>query len=472
MKKDKSTLTPSLRRRILARDKYTCTECEKQVPRVYLYIDRILSKESEATLGDVPEEDKYTCLCEACSRKFKRKLQAHGIITAADRRAQLDMLIAWRREEETLNEVAFDIILDYLRPQIKPAYLYKAEKTKLRNYLKTYDILDILNAIDTAVAKYARFEGDDCLQESVTDLVTKMGGILYNNTLGPIDSEVSHIRHICRKNFPDDYNDREAKAILHEFVEGLKRNGSEDEGFILSELASKPKHFAGSCGTFSQWSKSMLDLLPKEDRSIIPSASNEELESPDQQEYRYSFSEDELTTTMSITLKTISSILKTFLHFYVLTGCYTKERWYAIIDYLDRVVSDFLCQQHMCLWESFDVPQSVPVRDAIEPYFSQWEFNDLLYDFRQVPENSVLDSDVRSIVLNHVLPDLAYKFFSFFDTYSEQFDYEATCQAVSFLQDNYKSVLESSKQEADSLQSVARESNINSYICGAFRKEE
>lgn len=456
MKKDKSTLSPSLRRRILARDKFTCTECGKQVPRVFLYIDRILSPNTAEEIGSIPEEDKYTCLCESCSRKHRHKLQTHGIITTAERRAQLDLLIAWRREEETLNEVAFDIILDYLRPQIKPAYLYKAEKTKLRNYLKTYDILDILNAIDTAVAKYARFEGDDCLQESVTDLVTKMGGILYNNTLGPIDSEVSHIRHICRKNFPDDYNDREAKAILHEFVEGLKRNGIEEESYILSELASKPKHFAGSCGTFGQWSKSMLDLLPKEDWSIIPLASNEEPESTDQQEYRYSFSEDELTTTMSITLKTISSILKTLLHFYVLTGCYTKERWYAIIEYLDRVVSDFLYQQHMCLRESFDVPPSSPIRDAIEPYFSEWEFNDLLYDHRHLPENSVLDSDVRRIVLNHVLPDLAYKFFSFFDTYSEQFDYEATRQAVSYLLDNYKSVLESSKQEADSLQSIAR----------------
>lgn len=458
MKKDRTTLSPTLRRRILARDKYTCTECGKQVPRVFLYIDRILSPSTAEEMGNIPEEDKYTCLCEACSRKHRRKLQAHGLITAADRRSQLDLLIAWRREEETLNEVAFDIILDYLRPQIKPAYLYKAEKTKIRNYLKTYDILDILNAIDTSVAKYARFEGDDCTQDSVTEIVNKLGGILYNNTLGPIDSEVSHIRHICRKNFPEDYNDREAKAILHEYVEGLKRNGSDDEDFIISELTGKPKHFAGTCGTFSQWSKSMRELLPKEYIELIPSTSNEEPESQDQQEYRYSFSEDELNTNLSITLDTVKSILKTLLQFYYLTGCFTKKRWNAVIDYLDRVVSDFLDQQYICLRESFEVPPASPIREAIEPYFSQWEFSNLLYDGRQFQNNSVLEPDVRRIVLNHVLPDLAYKFFSFFDTYSELFDYESTRLTVLFFQNNYKSVLESSRQEADSLQSFAMNS--------------
>ena len=348
MKKDKSTLSPSLRRRILARDKYTCTECGKQVPRVYLYIDRILSKDSEAELGDVPEEDKYTCLCEACSRKFKRKLQAHGIITAADRRAQLDMLIAWRREEETLNEVAFDIILDYLRPQIKPAYLYKAEKTKLRNYLKTYDILDILNAIDTAVAKYARFEGDDCLQESVTDLVTKMGGILYNNTLGPIDSEVSHIRHICRKNFPDDYNDREARTILHEFIKDLKRQGITEESAVLTELADKPKRLSGQCGTFDQWCCSMREYLPEqaefifESKACTPVSSALNSSDFDNDEELYPGEKDPVHGADNMLIYFANIRYRTVKYLYIQTGLFTFDRWKQAEKYFSDGLKAFL----------------------------------------------------------------------------------------------------------------------------------
>ena len=108
-------------------------------------------------------------------------------------------------------------------------------------------------------------------------------------------------------------------------------------------------------------------------------------------------------------------------------------------------------------WTRFYV-QSKEIRDTIEPFFSQWEFSNLLYDCGQLQDNSILEPDVRRIVLNHVLPDLAYKFFSLFNTFGEHFDYDATRQAVSFLQENYKSILESSRQEADSLQSIARNS--------------
>ena len=47
MEKDKTTLTPSLQRLILERDEFTCTECGRQVPKVLLYIDKILTPETE-----------------------------------------------------------------------------------------------------------------------------------------------------------------------------------------------------------------------------------------------------------------------------------------------------------------------------------------------------------------------------------------------------------------------------------------
>lgn len=351
MKKNRTTLSPTLRRRILARDKFTCTECGKQVPRVYLYIDKILSQGTAEELGNIPEEDQYTCLCESCSRKHRHKLQSRGLVTASDRRAQLDLLIAWRREEETLSDVAFDIILDYIRPQVKPAYLYKAEKAKIRNYLKTYDILDILNAIDTSVAKYARFEGDDCLQDSVTEIVNKIGGILYNNTLGPVDSEVSHIRHICRKNFPDDYNDRDARTILHEFIENLRHQGVTEDAEVLVELADKPKHLAGQCGTFAQWCRSMQEYLPEQEGIVFESKMSMPVPSAfnsydfDNDEELYPGEKDPVHGADNMLIYFANTRYRTVKYLYIQTGLFTLERWKQAEKYFSDGLIAFLESQ-------------------------------------------------------------------------------------------------------------------------------
>lgn len=452
MKKDKTTLSPSLRRRILERDKFTCTDCGKQVPRVYLHIDRILSPETAEALGDVPEEDKYTCYCDTCSRKFNHKLQPHGIVTAADRRAQLDMLIAWRRELQTLDDAAHQILIEYIRPHVRPVGLRKEQKSKLRMLLLEYDIIEILNALDIAIGRYVKYEGDDAIEASVKEMVAKLGGILHNMKLTPLQQELNHIRCICRKNFDIDYDEREAKALLHEYKEYLQSQGLEDDQILL-ELAKHPKSLSGTCGTFEQWRKAMKELLPKREESgLVPSACNEEEEPLDSQEYRYSFSDYELFCTLDVELGSAKAILRTLLYLYRQTGCYTRERWHEVIKYLDRVMSDFLDQQYMTLRESFDVPSSSPIRTAIEPYFNSWEFGDLLCDNRPLPEGGALEPDIRRVVLSHVLPDLAYKLFSFFDTYSEHFDYDATRKTVDYFIQNYKRVLNSCLEEADSLQ--------------------
>ena len=72
METNNTNLSPSLRRLIIERDEFTCTECGQQVPKVLLYIDKILSPETEEAFAGQPEEDKYTCLCESCYK------QAHG----------------------------------------------------------------------------------------------------------------------------------------------------------------------------------------------------------------------------------------------------------------------------------------------------------------------------------------------------------------------------------------------------------
>lgn len=344
-KKDYTTVPEGLELQALKRAEFKCEHCHKSVPRVFLSVGWL---NTAAELPDEDDIDKLYCLCETCCRKQKHKLQYRPVSSAADRYGQLQQLIAWHREEDNLDQYSFDIILDVLRDRIKPAYLYKAEKTRLKEYLKTYDILDILKSIDISVAKYARFDGDDCLQDSVPGVVEKLGGILYNQTLSPVDSESSHVRHICRNNFgPDDYNDREAKAILHDYVAHLRSQDMSDED-IIEELKDKPKRFAGSCGTFAQWCKSMRNLFPQEEESEFedlepmttritpssPSAMNDDVE-------LYPGEHDLEHNCQWMMIHFANIRICTIKYLFINSGFFTTAKWNAVQDFFEKGLRGF-----------------------------------------------------------------------------------------------------------------------------------
>ena len=55
-------------------------------PKVLHFIDKILSAESVEAMGDMPEEDKYTCLCEECYKRTHGHLQFKPASRTAERR--------------------------------------------------------------------------------------------------------------------------------------------------------------------------------------------------------------------------------------------------------------------------------------------------------------------------------------------------------------------------------------------------
>lgn len=344
-KKDYTIVPEGLELQALKRAEFKCEHCHKSVPRVFLNVGWL---NTAAELPDEDDIDKVYCLCESCCRKQKHKLQYRPVSSAADRHSQLQQLIAWHREEDNLEQFAFDIILDVLREKIKPAYLYKAEKTRLKEYLKTYDILDILKAIDISVGKYARFDGDDCLQESIPGVVEKLGGILYNQTLSPVDSECSHVRHICKNNFgSDDYNDREAKAILHDYVTHLRSQDMTDED-IIEELKDKPKRLAGSCGTFAQWCKSMRELLPKEEdpefEDLIPMSSRvipSSLSAMNDHDELYPGEHDLEHNGQWMMIHFANIRICTIKYLLINSGFFTLAKWDAVKDFFEKGLRGF-----------------------------------------------------------------------------------------------------------------------------------
>ena len=446
MERDNNTLSLQLQRLILERDKFTCTECGKQVPKVFLYVAKILSPDSEQSLGDIPEEDKYTCLCESCYRKSKRKLQNRGIVTASQRREQLDLLVSWHREEQTLEEAAHEITINYLRQQIKPAHLYKAEKTRLKDLLKNYDIIDILNAIDTSVTKYARFDGDNCIQESVTEVVAKLGGILYNQNLGPIDGEINHIRHICRRNFPDDYEDRKAKVLLHDYESYLRsQDMSEDE--ILAELAEKPKRFAGSCGTFSQWCDAMHKEIrqDKEDSTSISSVINSVGKRGNvylSSMGRKNVDDYDLYMSLDYDMDRANLCVRTLMYLYQRTGYYSEERWKNTLDELTSAFYKFIEDQLDDFEQNPGIPATYSFEDQIPFYTESMSLSRVMIDGAEDVMLTDMPEKVVKYYLNDFLDTLIATIFKPFYMPESTMDHNSCVRALMYVLPRYLKIFE------------------------------
>ena len=452
MKEDNTTLSPSLECLILRRDRFTCTECRKQVPKVFLHIDRILTAESANEMDNISEEEKYTCLCESCSRKFHKRLQTSPVSTTADRRAQLDMLIAWRREERTLDDASFDIVVDYLRPKIKPAYLYKEQKEKLRSLLKENDIIQMLDAIDTSVSRYAKYEDDDCTQESAKDVVAKLGGILYNMNLGPVESELGHIRCICRKSFGEDYNNQVGKSLLHEFMTNLRRQGITEESEILSELIAKPRKYASSCGTFEQWCRSMRELLPEklaDDFSIeietskpMPSAANF-YENEDGELYPGQKDPEHGADNLSIYLANIR--YRTVKYLYIHSGLYTFERWKKADYYFQQGLAAFLESEMDFLCFNGLQKRNSHIGDLARVYLDGGKWTSLMRDHFEWRYGG--NPDMPAIIKGFIIGDMLQLFI---DDICEQFyfwnpkDYDETMSSLDYYMNHISEILDTS----------------------------
>lgn len=95
--------------------------------------------------------------------------------------------------------------------------------------------------------------------------------------------------------------------------------------------------------------------------------------------------------------------------------------------------TDFLDNQCYRLQDSFDVPEPEPIREAIRPFFNRWEYDQRLTGVKGVLPDNGCDPDIRRVLVHHVLSDLAYTLFTFFDTFSNGYEHDATFKNITLL---------------------------------------
>lgn len=131
--------------------------------------------------------------------------------------------------------------------KIYPIRLEEANEMKILEWVKKYEVFQIIDAINIA-EKYLR----PCNDENVNLFFDKMGGVLFNISQSPIDQKISHIKAISRQNT---IWDEEGTYLLKEYINELKKHYTEEQ--IVEDLDINISKITRFVGHWQEWLTTM-----------------------------------------------------------------------------------------------------------------------------------------------------------------------------------------------------------------------
>ena len=435
MEKDTINLSPSLRRIILERDEFTCTECGQQVPKVLLYIDKILSPETEDAFAGQPEEDKYTCLCESCYKQAHGHLQFKAATRTAERRQQLEMMVEWRRENRCLASDANAYLIDYINGKIEPYSLTKQGAQNVRKAIRKSNFTTALDAIDETFDHYVTYDkGEDINKASVDEFLSKIGGYLYINSLPPVEKEMYHILNSCKSRFRW-WDQQTAKGLVLNYIDALREQGwSEDR--ILEDLKTELLRASNEQRNWSQWT----DLLEKWTSDIRGWSKNKR--QVQDEAGKYSVPDEYMNRNEDISIYYATDRFETFKYIYESSGFCTRERWKKVLNYLDDELYRFLIDQRNDFASKKGIPQEKPIADAMDGYLdANYMLNLMIEDEEDYGAgNEEMPTGVKTYFFEELFVTILRDMFSYFYLPSTNYDFRSCIKAIDYFIRNYKEV--------------------------------
>ena len=435
MEKDTINLSPSLRRIILERDEFTCTECGQQVPKVLLYIDKILSPETEDAFAGQPEEDKYTCLCESCYKQAHGHLQFKAATRTAERRQQLEMMVEWRRENRCLASDANAYLIDYINGKIEPYSLTKQGAQTVRKAIRKSNFTTALDAIDETFDHYVTYDkGEDINKASVDEFLSKIGGYLYINSLPPVEKEMYHILNSCKSRFRW-WDQQTAKGLVLNYIDALREQGwSEDR--ILEDLKTELLRASNEQRNWSQWT----DLLEKWTSDIRGWSKNKR--QVQDEAGKYSVPDEYMNRNEDISIYYATGRFETFKYIYESSGFCTRERWKKVLNYLDDELYRFLIDQRNDFASKKGIPLEKPIADAMDGYLdANYMLNLMIEDEEDYGAgNEEMPTGVKTYFFEELFVTILRDMFSYFYLPSTNYDFRSCIKAIDYFIRNYKEV--------------------------------
>ena len=435
MEKDTINLSPSLRRIILERDEFTCTECGQQVPKVLLYIDKILSPETEDAFAGQPEEDKYTCLCESCYKQAHGHLQFKAATRTAERRQQLEMMVEWRRENRCLASDANAYLIDYINGKIEPYSLTKQGAQNVRKAIRKSNFTTALDAIDETFDHYVTYDkGEDINKASVDEFLSKIGGYLYINSLPPVEKEMYHILNSCKSRFRW-WDQQTAKGLVLNYIDALREQGwSEDR--ILEDLKTELLRASNEQRNWSQWT----DLLEKWTSDIRGWSKNKR--QVQDEAGKYSVPDEYMNRNEDISIYYATGRFETFKYIYESSGFCTRERWKKVLNYLDDELYRFLIDQRNEFASKKGIPLEKPIADAMDGYLdANYMLNLMIEDEEDYGAgNEEMPTGVKTYFFEELFVTILRDMFRYFYLPSTNYDFRSCIKAIDYFIRNYKEV--------------------------------
>lgn len=175
----RETIPKGTRFEVLKRDRFTCQYCGRSAPDVLLEIDHI---KPVAKGGDNSIMNLITS-CRDCNRGKRDKVlsddtavkkQKKQLDDLADRREQIEMLLAWREELRQTEDMEIDAIEDIFLMYTGDGFS-KTGRMKIKKLIKRFGLAEVMDAAEISIGRY--YDGSDA---SWGNAFYKIGGICYN----------------------------------------------------------------------------------------------------------------------------------------------------------------------------------------------------------------------------------------------------------------------------------------------------
>ena len=207
---------------VFKRDAFKCQYCGRSSPDTILHVDHIkpVSKGGDNDLINL-----ITSCADCNGGKSARDLDDDSAIVKQRaqleelnvRREQLEMMLKWREGLKGIGDELVGVIVKEWNERVHGWYLNDGGVREAKKLLRKYPLADILDAIETAVDQYLRYDGDKVTSDSANTAWRKLHGILRVRSEPEERRAIYYIRGILR-NRGLYVNERAYRDLMEEVI--------------------------------------------------------------------------------------------------------------------------------------------------------------------------------------------------------------------------------------------------------------
>lgn len=238
----RKSIPKKMRFEVFKRDKFTCQYCGRSAPDVTLEVDHI----KPVAKGGKNELLNLITSCMDCNRgKGKTELSDDSAIKKqekqlkelADRKEQLEMMVAWREGLKSLEDEQVEMVNDLFKANTDWSISEQGKRT-VRKWLKEFGISEVLDAVSIALNSYY-----DDTETGWDKAFNKVSGICFNRRKqanDPTDYWCNYLVKIARTNFTY-CDDRRLRLYLRNML------GCEDDFDTARGIVVKSYNWSDMC---------------------------------------------------------------------------------------------------------------------------------------------------------------------------------------------------------------------------------